>query len=67
MGKATKFSPKVHERAVRLVSELKGEYESEWAAIRSVSEKIGCTAETLRSGVHQAERARTTEATGERE
>jgi len=56
MGKATRFSPEVRERAVRLVSEQEGEYESQWAAIRSVSEKIGCTAETLRSWVRQAER-----------
>jgi transposase-like protein len=56
MGKATKFSPEVHERAVRLVSEQEGEYESQYAEIRSISEKIGCTAKTLRSWVRQAER-----------
>lgn len=32
------------------------EYESEWAAIRSISSKFGMTAETLRSWVRQAER-----------
>ena len=56
MGKATKFSPEVRERAVRLVSEQEGESGSQWAAIRSISEKSGCTAETLRSWVRQAER-----------
>jgi transposase len=56
MGKATRFSPELRERAVRLVREQEGEYESQWAAIRSVAEKIGCTAETLRSWVRQAER-----------
>ncbi len=32
------------------------EHGSQWAAIRSVAEKIGCTAETLRKWVRQAER-----------
>ena len=32
------------------------EHPSQWAAIRSVAEKLGCTAETLRRWVRQAER-----------
>ena len=32
------------------------EYESQWAAIGSIASKIGCTAETLRKWVRQAER-----------
>jgi transposase len=56
MGKATRFSPEVRERAIRLVGEQEGQHESPWAAIRSVAEKIGCSAETLRSWVRQAER-----------
>nr|WP_307434038.1 IS3 family transposase [Labrys monachus] len=51
-----KHSPEVHERAVRMVREHKGEYNSEWAAIVSIAEKIGCKAETLRLWVRQAER-----------
>ncbi len=35
MGKATRFFPEVRERAIRLVSEQEGQYESQWAAIRS--------------------------------
>jgi transposase len=31
-------------------------HESQWAAIRSIAEKIGCSAETLRKWVRQAER-----------
>jgi transposase-like protein len=46
----------VRERAVRLVLEHQGEYETQWAAIRSIAEKIGCSAETLRGWVRQAER-----------
>jgi transposase-like protein len=33
-----------------------GEYDSQWAAIRSVAGKIGCSAETLRNWVRRAER-----------
>jgi transposase len=32
------------------------EHESQWAAIQSIAEKIGCSAETLRGWVRQAER-----------
>jgi transposase len=56
MGRPNKFSPEVRERAVRLVVDHRGEYESEWSAIRSIAGKIGCTAETLRSWVRQGER-----------
>ena len=56
MGRRSKFSPEVRERAVRLVRETRQSHESEWAAIASVAEKIGCTAETLRKWVRQAER-----------
>jgi transposase-like protein len=56
MGKAIKYAPEVRERAVRLVREHEREYPSEWAAIASIAGKIGCTAETLRGWVRQAER-----------
>ena len=36
---------------MRLVLEHQDEYESQWAAIVSVSPKIGCSAETLRKWV----------------
>jgi transposase len=56
MSKATKYSAEVRERAVRLVMEHAEEYPSQWAAITSVAEKIGCTSETLRHWVRAAER-----------
>ena len=39
-----------------MVFEHQGEHESQWAAIGSIAGKIGCTAETLRKWVRQAER-----------
>lgn len=56
MGKPSRFSPEVRERAVRMVLEHVQDYDSQWAAITSIAEKIGCAAETLRSWVRQAER-----------
>ena len=56
MSRASKYSPEVRERAVRLVVEQQGEHTSEWAAIGSIASKMGCTAETLRKWLRQAER-----------
>jgi transposase len=39
-----------------MVLEHANEHPSQWAAISSIAEKIGCAAETLRSWVRQAER-----------
>ncbi len=53
---AASYSPEVRERAVRLVLDGAGEHPTQWAAISSVAAKIGCTTETLRNWVRQAER-----------
>lgn len=62
MGDGSRFSPEVRERAVRLVFEQVKDNEPTWPVIVSVARKIGCTAETLRRWVRQAERE-----TGKRE
>jgi transposase len=51
-----KYSPEVRERAVRMVFEHQDQYDSQWAAMASIAEKIGCTTESLRKWVRQAER-----------
>ena len=56
MGRPIMYSPEVRERAVRMVSEHRGEHRWEWAAICSIAEKFGCSSETLRKWVRQAER-----------
>jgi transposase len=53
---SNRFSPEVRQRAVRMVLEHGGDHASKWAAIGSIAAKIGCTAETLRTWVRQAER-----------
>ena len=55
MGKNKKYPQEVRERAVRMVLDQQGQYASQWEAMRSISSKIGCTAETLRLWVRQAE------------
>jgi transposase len=53
--KGKRYPAEVRERAVRLVLEHRGEYQTEWAAITSIAQKCGMTAETLRKWVRQTE------------
>ena len=56
MKQRNSYSPELRERGVRLVLDRQGEHDSQWAAILSVSSKIGGAPETLRKWVRQAER-----------
>ena len=56
MGKQGKYPAEVRERAVRLVFDHQGEYDSQWAAITSIAGKVGCSPESLRKWIRQAER-----------
>jgi len=55
--RSPRYSAEVKKRAVRLVKEHLNEYESEWATIRSIAPKIGCTAETLRAWIRKQDRS----------
>ncbi len=56
MSKTTnKFSPEVRDRAVRMVFDHERDYPSRWAAVVSISEKIGCVPQTLNDWVKKAE------------
>ena len=55
MARTSRYSQEVRERAVRMVFEHGSEYDSEWEAICSIAEKIGCSSETLRKWVRRTE------------
>src|ERR1700704_6469383 len=56
MARPSRYSPEVRERFIRMVQDQAGEHGSQWAAIAAIAPKVGCTTETLRRWVRQAER-----------
>ena len=51
-----RYPPELKERAIRLVGEVRDQYDSEWTAIESVASKLGIgSAETLRKWIRRSE------------
>ena len=53
---SNRYSPEMRARAVRMVLEHQGSYETQSAAVAAIAPKIGCIPETLRVWVRQVER-----------
>ena len=53
---SNRYSPEMRARAVRMVLEHQGSYETQSAAVAAIAPKIGCIPETLKVWVRQAER-----------
>ena len=51
----SRFDKQTRAKAVRLVKDHVGDYESEWAAIKAISVRLGMNAETLRKWIRQSE------------
>jgi transposase len=55
-NRTQRYSPELKDRAVRMVAEIRGEHESDWAAMVRVAELLGVgTPETVRKWVRRAE------------
>ena len=52
-----RYPPELRERAVRMVAEVRGQHETEWAAMRAVSELLGAGDEL--AAMIEAQQART--------
>jgi transposase len=55
MTRQGRYPRELRERAIRMVFEHQGEHPSQWAAICSIAQKFGVSAETLRKWVRRAE------------
>jgi transposase len=56
MSRPSRYPAELRQRAVRMVAEVRPNYDSDWTAITAVAQKLGIgTTETLRKWVRQAE------------
>ena len=55
MNKANRYSPEVRERAVRMVLEHERDYSSQWQAICSIADKIGCSPDSLKAWLRRTQ------------
>jgi len=56
MGRASKYTDELRERAVRMVAEIRPDYPSQWSAICEVAGKLGVgSPETVRTWVRRTE------------
>ena len=54
--RSQRYPQELRERAIRLVAEVRDQYESEWTAIESLATKLGIgSTETLRKWIRKAE------------
>jgi len=54
-NRANRYSPETRARAVRMVLDNQGSYDSQAAAIKAIAPKIGCGRDTLGRWVRQEE------------
>lgn len=56
MSGSQRYPAELRERAVRMVAEVRPEHSSQWAAVRSVAEKLGIgSTQTLANWVNQSQ------------
>src|SRR4051812_2328228 len=56
MARPSPYPPELRERAVRMVTEIRPNYPTEWAAMKAVAAKLGIgAAETVRTWVRKTE------------
>jgi transposase len=56
MSRPTVYPAELRQRAIRMVAEVRPNYESEWAAIGAVAQKLGIgSSETLRAWIRRAQ------------
>ena len=53
MNKSMKFVPDVRERALRVVQQRRGEYQTLWALLEPIDSKFCCVSQTLLGGVQR--------------